>query len=74
MIQVAGQVVPLKIDIDRKEVAPLVAKYKVSSIPAVFVMDANGKVVGTVEITMTPSNFASQVTGILKKQKATGKR
>ncbi len=69
MIQAAGQAVPLKMDVDRKDVAPIAVKYKVSAIPALFVLDADGKVVGTVEITMTPAKFAAQLEGILKKHK-----
>ena len=67
MVQAAGQVVPVKLDVDRKEVGPVAAKYKVSGIPAVFIMDANGKVLGEVETVMDPAKFADQITKIVKK-------
>lgn len=66
MIRSAGQVVPLKMDVDRKEVAPIAEKYKVSAIPALFVMDCDGKVLGTVEVTMSPAKFAADLDRIVK--------
>ena len=65
MIQAAGQLVPLKLDVDRNEVKPIAAKYDVSAIPAIFVMDADGKVVGTVTAS-TPAKFASDLDRIVK--------
>ena len=67
MILAAGQAVPLKMDVDRKDVAPIAIKYKVSAIPALFVLDADGKVVATVETTLAPARFAAQLERILKK-------
>ena len=60
MIQAAGQVVPLKLDVDRKEVQPLQSKYKVSGIPAVFIMDSDGKVLGTIEPTLDTAKLRSE--------------
>jgi len=69
VIQAVGQVVPLKLDVDRKEVAPIAAKYSVSAIPALFVIDADGKVIGTIEFTPEPAKFVSQLQRILSKHK-----
>ena len=65
MIQAVGQLVPLKLDVDKNEVKPIAAKYDVSAIPAIFVMDADGKVVGTVTAS-TPAQFASDLDRIVK--------
>ena len=70
MIQAAGQAVPLKLDVDRKDVAPIAIKYKVSAIPALFVLDADGKIVAAVETTLSPARFAAQLDGILRKHRA----
>ncbi len=67
MIQSAGQVVPLKLDVDRKDVGPIALKYNVSAIPAVFLLDANGKVVRAIELTMEPAKFAAQIDTAVKK-------
>ncbi len=64
-----GQVVPVKLDVDRKEVAPIAAKYHVSAIPAVFILSAEGAIVGEVQTTMEPAKFAAQIQAILKKHK-----
>lgn len=68
MIQAAGQVVPLKLDVDRREVGPIANKYSVSAIPAIFVLDAGGKVLGAIEAS-DPAAFASQLNRIVKKHK-----
>lgn len=74
MIQAAGQVVPLKMDVDRKDVAPVATKYGVTAIPALFVMDENGKVLATLELTMSPKEFAANLTRVVKAHtKKTGK-
>ena len=65
MIQSVGQVVPLKLNVDRKEVGPLAEKYKVSVIPALLVLDADGKVQGKIDAS-TPSAFAAALNGIVK--------
>jgi len=69
VVQAVGQVVPLKLDVDRKEVAPIASKYSVSAIPAIFLLDANGKVIGKVEES-EPAKFAAAVNKIVKKYKA----
>jgi thioredoxin-related protein len=66
VIQAAGQVVPLKLDVDKKDVLPVAEKYGVSAIPAIFLMDATGKVVGKIEITTSPAQFASEIDRIVK--------
>ena len=66
MVQAAGQVVPLKMDVDRKDVAPVATKYGVSAIPALFVLDENGKVLATLELTMSPDQFAANLTKAVK--------
>jgi hypothetical protein len=69
VIQAAGQVVPLKLDVDKKDVAPVAEKYGVSAIPAIFLMDATGKVVGKIEFTTSPVQFASEINRIVKAQR-----
>lgn len=66
MIQTVGQVVPLKLDVGKKDVLPIAAKYGIEPIPAVLLLDGNGKVVGTVPITFNPSQFAASVNKIVK--------
>ena len=73
MVQAAGQVVPLKLDIDKKDVGPIATKYSVSSIPALFVMDSNGKVLAAVEVTMSPKKFAADLQRIVKAHTPGGK-
>ncbi len=73
-MQLAEQVVPLKLDVDRKEVGPIAEKYKVSAIPAVFVMDADGRVLGTIEFTPSPAGFAAELDRILKAHRPTTKQ
>ena len=70
MIQAVGQVVPLKLDVDKKDVAPLAEKYGVSAIPAIIVMDQDGKVVDKIEFTTSPAKFASALDKIVKANKA----
>ena len=67
MIQATGQVVPLKLDVDRKDVAPFAEKYKVSAIPALFLLDSTGKVVDTLEFTNSPKEFAARLKASVKK-------
>jgi len=68
VIQAVGQAVPLKLDVDKKDVAPIAEKYGVSAIPALFVIDPTGKVIGKVELTLTPAKFASDLDRIIKSQ------
>jgi cytochrome oxidase Cu insertion factor (SCO1/SenC/PrrC family) len=60
-------------DVDRKDVVPIAEKYKVTTIPAVFVMDAEGKVVGTIEFTPSPDKFASDLNRIIKSRRGADK-
>lgn len=73
MIQAAGQVVSLKLNIDHKDVAPIAEKYKVSAIPAVFVMDADGKVLGVIDTTPSPARFAADVERVINAHKSGGR-
>jgi thiol:disulfide interchange protein len=73
VIQAAGQVVPLKMDVDKKNVAPIADKYKVSALPGLIVLDADGKLVGTVPYTTSPAAFATSLNRIVKAH-STGKK
>lgn len=66
MVQATGQVVPLKLDVDRKEVESISKKYNVEAIPAIFILDDTGKVLATINDREAGSFAAS----ILKAVKA----
>ena len=66
VIRLSEQVVPVKLDVDKKEVAPQAEKYKISLIPAILLLDATGKVVGKVEFTDSPVKFAADLNKIIK--------
>ena len=51
--------VPVKVDVDRD--AQLAQKYRVSSIPAYFVLDASGSVVGNWDGASPPQEFIQEL-------------
>jgi cytochrome oxidase Cu insertion factor (SCO1/SenC/PrrC family) len=66
-VQSAGRFVSLKIDVDRKDLAKVADKYKVSVTPTLVVLDADGKVLDTVEYTTEPAKFAAELDKLGKK-------
>lgn len=56
-----GQVVPLKMDVDKKDVAAIAEKYKVSVIPAIFFLDENGKIKSQFVGFKSPSDFSKDL-------------
>jgi hypothetical protein len=60
-------VIPVKLNVDKPDVAKIATKYNVSAIPAIFVMNADGKVLGTVEFTSEPAQFNARLRAILTK-------
>jgi thioredoxin-related protein len=61
-------------DVDKKEVGPVATKYSVSSIPALFLLDENGKLLAKLDATTSPEQFAASLTRAVKANtKKTGK-
>lgn len=66
VIRLSEQVVPLKLDVDKKAVEPIATRYKVSLYPTILLLDATGKIVGKVEYTEDPAKFAADLNKVIK--------
>ena len=56
-----GQVVPLKMDMDKKETAPIAEKYKIEATPTILFLDENGKVKGQFLGFKPPADFSKEL-------------
>lgn len=69
MVQLAGQVVPLKLNAE-KEGAEAARKYRVRGYPTVLFVDAEGAMVGKIVGYLPPDAFAKQFVQIVDSSKA----
>jgi hypothetical protein len=53
-------------------VTPVAVKYGVGPLPALFVMNADGKVLGTIEFTNEPAKFNTRLQAVLNKYRGGG--
>jgi thioredoxin-like negative regulator of GroEL len=56
-----GQVVPVKLNVDHAAAGAIAKKYSVNTIPAIFVMNADGKPYGSFIGFKPPADFVRTV-------------
>jgi len=63
-------VIAVKLNVDKQDASKIATKYGVSAIPALFVMNADGKVLGTIDFIPEPAKFNARLQAILAKNGA----
>ncbi len=67
VVKFAGQVVPLKIDLDQQpEVG---AKFSIEATPTIMFLEPSGKVIGSFLGFRAPKEFVQEAEKVLKKRK-----
>lgn len=67
VVKFAGQVVPLKIDVDRQ--GKVAARYGITGMPTILFLDYRGKVLGEFFGFRPPQEFITESMRVLKKRK-----